>query len=478
MQSQNPQNLSAPSSLILPSESSSVQISSPLGGSSSVPPSNTSFPTPKKHTKLFLGFFAVIALIIFSSIAVLGYTYFAKKPEAVLYEALKKSSEASSAVLSFKSSDKTFTMDGIFHDTDKENKLSRLSFNINKIENRDDNNLSASLIFNSKEIYAQATYSKLKELVTGFSLYVPNIESLETYKLLLPVLQGEKWISFVFPEEKTPQTVTPTVSSLDRDYEKVLKNFQDALIVHRFDRSYKKDNVSYTRISLGFDKQKLMSAIDSLKDTDLDIKVSQINAIVKFVESVDNWDSDLIDVLISGDGYVREVSLRIPDIPEKSLDELIAEGSKEREELLYLRNFTSQIEGVIQGKKEGKLVDIGVLKLDSYNNAPAVSKPTEVVTFEEMSAAATKELLPLLGAMLGGSMQQPTLPQNQQLKLPPGGQGGYVYSTIEPGKPGSKEWEEEFWKNWNEMGVKNDAMQKQVEESQKKFCEENPNLCN
>ena len=69
--------------------------------------------------------------------------------------------------------------------------------------------------------------------------------------------------------------------------------------------------------------------------------------------------------------------------------------------------------------------------------------------------------------------------QNQQLQLPSGGQGGgYVYPTIVPGAPGSKEWDEEFWKKWNENSAKNDAMQKEVEESQKKFCEENPNLCN
>ena len=79
----------------------------------------------------------------------------------------------------------------------------------------------------------------------------------------------------------------------------------------------------------------------------------------------------------------------------------------------------------------------------------------------------------------------------------------YTYPTAEPGKPGSKEWEEQFWKDWNETNAyidqknaevqqsqsefnvqfkeqqaENEAFKKQVEESQKKFCEENPDLCN
>lgn len=51
------------------------------------------------------------------------------------------------------------------------------------------------------------------------------------------------------------------------------------------------------------------------------------------------------------------------------------------------------------------------------------------------------------------------------------------YPTIVPGQPGSKEWEEEFQKKWNEMSTKNSQMQQQVEDSQKKFCQEHADLC-
>lgn len=53
----------------------------------------------------------------------------------------------------------------------------------------------------------------------------------------------------------------------------------------------------------------------------------------------------------------------------------------------------------------------------------------------------------------------------------------YVYPTIKPGDPGSKEWNDEFWKKWEEMSKSNADAQKAVEEAQKVFCQENPDLC-
>jgi hypothetical protein len=51
------------------------------------------------------------------------------------------------------------------------------------------------------------------------------------------------------------------------------------------------------------------------------------------------------------------------------------------------------------------------------------------------------------------------------------------YPTIVPGQPGSKEWEEQFQKNWNDMQKKIDENQKNVEESQRQFCIDHPTLC-
>lgn len=52
------------------------------------------------------------------------------------------------------------------------------------------------------------------------------------------------------------------------------------------------------------------------------------------------------------------------------------------------------------------------------------------------------------------------------------------FPTIKPGDPGSKEWSEEFWKKFEEMGRQNAASQKAVEEAQRQFCAQNPDLCN
>lgn len=93
--------------------------------------------------------------------------------------------------------------------------------------------------------------------------------------------------------------------------------------------------------------------------------------------------------------------------------------------------------------------------------------------------------------------QQKDLPQAQPTIV------YYVYPTAVPGQPGSTEWSEQFWKDWNEtksyiddknsqvqqsqeefmknfeqQKLENEAFKQKVEESQRKFCEENPDLCN
>lgn len=54
----------------------------------------------------------------------------------------------------------------------------------------------------------------------------------------------------------------------------------------------------------------------------------------------------------------------------------------------------------------------------------------------------------------------------------------FQFPTAVPGQPGSKEWEADFQKKWDEMTKQNAAMQKQVEDAQKAFCDKNPSLCN
>jgi hypothetical protein len=53
----------------------------------------------------------------------------------------------------------------------------------------------------------------------------------------------------------------------------------------------------------------------------------------------------------------------------------------------------------------------------------------------------------------------------------------YSFPTAKPGEPGSKEWEEEFQRKWDEMTKSNAEAQKRVEEAQRQFCEQNPDLC-
>ena len=55
-----------------------------------------------------------------------------------------------------------------------------------------------------------------------------------------------------------------------------------------------------------------------------------------------------------------------------------------------------------------------------------------------------------------------------------------VYPTYSyPTKTDSqKAWDEEFQRKWDEMRKYNEMKNKEVQDAQKKFCEENPDLCN
>jgi hypothetical protein len=44
--------------------------------------------------------------------------------------------------------------------------------------------------------------------------------------------------------------------------------------------------------------------------------------------------------------------------------------------------------------------------------------------------------------------------------------------------PTQTQFEQEFWKQWNENSKKFEELKKQNEESRKQFCNTNPNLCN
>lgn len=52
-----------------------------------------------------------------------------------------------------------------------------------------------------------------------------------------------------------------------------------------------------------------------------------------------------------------------------------------------------------------------------------------------------------------------------------------IFYTYPTKTDAQKAWDEEFQRKWDEMSKYNEQKNKEVQEAQKKFCEENPNLC-
>lgn len=127
--------------------------------------------------------------------------------------------------------------------------------------------------------------------------------------------------------------------------------------------------------------------------------------------------------------------------------------------------FFTVYAGIKSGEIEKRILKPAKESWNSFLKNLATPSPTPVPLEVYLTPTPTQTPIPK-------TQQSP--PQIYYEYKPP----QYSYPTPVPGRPGSKEWEEEFWRKWDEMGKKNEESQRRVEESQKKFCQENPNLCN
>lgn len=448
-------------------------------------PNDEIIPRAEPGQKLVPIIFLTFILLLIGSVSVFAYnTFIAKTPSQKLTDSFEKLRNLKSFKASFESSGDNlkFTAETVIHTG--EGQASAFNFKLTGIENDANNNLDFNMIAGQKNVYLSANYSKINELLSSLKTVMPAIEKLSTYKLLLPVISGQKYLKVSIPEvppgQENGNQDKPTGLS-DKDVKIIEKKFSETLSAHKKE-TVKIGDRSFDRFTFGFNKAKLIETLKTIKDSDLDIKVSQVNALIKIVESSNDWNKDLLVILIDKEnGYPAEISLSLPQIDPATLKKGLSESLPEKSGLGYLKDMPF-LDNLIGKVKKTELMKIGTIKFSDFDEAAEIIVPENSVSFEEVIGAAQKEIMPLIGGlMMGGGGVQNLLnlgntpsqnnsssnsSSNVDIQINgtsnPSGKSGSSqpliyptatpYPTIAPGAPGSDQWMSDFWKNWEEMG--------------------------
>ncbi len=372
----------------------------------SIPATGTSTKASKPNSKL-IGM--IVIILILAAVGAVSAKYLLVDPKKLLTDAIKKTSEAKSASLEARSDNGKFVLSGDLHDDEK--KLSQLKVAINDIDNKPDEDITLGLKVNKTDMYVDMSYSNIDKVIGELS----TLSYMKTYQLVYPVLKGQKSVHILIPDTKdktksTKESPAAGIEKTKKQFEEFGKKLQESVIIRKFDRSTAYKDKNYQRVTIGLDKVKLIAALESLKNMDIDVKVSQINGLIKVVNAVNNWDSDLVEFYVK-DGYIAVITLSLPEIPAEALKDGLAESAKDDPSInTIFKNSTDKIESLFKPKVPGQLTKVGSIELSNFNSAPVAVIPTSVVEFDDILANAKVEVLPLVMPYLGQMMGMPQAP--------------------------------------------------------------------
>ncbi len=277
--------------------------------------------------------------------------------------------------------------------------FSRSQINLAKINDQAGHNLVIMYIFNTFDNYIQAYYSEIDSVDNQLKLVFPQISSLKSYNLILPVLKGQKWLHFKASEEEQDEGGI----QISKDKERQLnEKFDDSIVVRSHERNFIKLGNKYNKIILGFDKEKLVEFIEEFKTLDLEIELKDINSLIKIVQSVESWNEDLIIILVDKEtGNFHSISLSIPQIPKDALEAGVQESVSEESGVSAFANLlTDKISGLLEKPTSANLIYIGELIVSNFNTAPKSKRPSPVVESDELMLALNNDLPLLMQALI------------------------------------------------------------------------------
>jgi hypothetical protein len=361
--------------------------------------------------------FLVVLIGLFAGLGAFWELYLAN-PKRILAEAGKKFEDTDSLVTQY-SSPKENAIVSLRYFKEKE-KLSQFNISIKDIMEEDNHNLNLNFRMNANDLYFLPEYSQMEQIEKEIENVFPPLIQTQTYQLSKPVLFGEKWLYTAIPQSEDEETEEDRQISQQAE-DQLTEDFLNTMKFKKKDPLAFLNPTGSKTIYISFKKDALVEFIDSLKDYDLDVEVSQINSIIRIVESTDDWNKNLITIKINSKNQITEIDLKFPHIPEDVLKESVDQSIEEEQELENLyENFEDQIDNFLKNvDDDNELNHLGTITFSDYNNADPVKKPLETVNLDLIAKAAEKELAPLLMGFLNQQMNPSQFYQPQPPKISP-----------------------------------------------------------
>jgi hypothetical protein len=373
-----------------------------------------SSPLPTISSRPHRNNFAVIIALIL--VAILGTgAFFAinslNSPQRILADSFKKLDKVSSVYIEGSpvkiTAESTLSIALGYHRDPKV--YSQWGFKLDHIGSSSAQNLVVDSVINRDEIYLMPVYSKLSEIEEQLRSIDPKILSFKSYQMILPVLQGQTWLQAPLPQgEFEKWTLNRSLSKEDEGEQNQVWEKLTKAISFRKVESIQASGQKYSKVTLGFKKDKLQDFIRSLSNLGLGIQESQTSRLVQIINSVDNWDSDLIEILIDPvSGYPISVTLSLPQIPPTSFT---SESQTQPQDIygFAAKTIYDNLTPVFSGDKASQIQEIVKFSLSHYNDVPEAQKPTGFIQLDQLMPSINAEVIPMVNDMLKSNQSSPT----------------------------------------------------------------------
>lgn len=349
----------------------------------------------KKWVKILVGVMAVALLAV-------AYGYWTVgRPLLALGKGMAKMADGNDSVeIKYQTPDNKVSLMGEVVSFERENALSRVKFEMD--------GLSVESRVGKTDLFVQADYSDLPTFEKTLMTMDPMLARTMTYKSLAPMLSGKSWMHVPLPEkwweseDESKEEVSVEMSKADQ------AKFGMNVIKTVKIKSYDKKS---GRIVIALRKKGMLDLIEELKDMDVEIKLSQINAIKRVVESSDDWDGDLLEFWLDKEGRLVKIVARIPEIDEKVMSDSLKEGLKDQQGVGQAASGMSERFAKMIGKSNGaKYVELGSVTFDKFGQVVTPEMPTETVEWAVWSKTAMAEFGPLIMQVMGSALGQPQNP--------------------------------------------------------------------